>query len=91
MKTLTINDLSVTEQLDSKAMRAVRGGFGYPTSNYFNFMPISVDTSKNVKANQSINTLMEIQSANGNGSAFLDNVTTKIEPHVDARNTVNVY
>ncbi len=92
MKTLTIQDLSVTEQLDSKAMRAVRGGtFKYPTSNFVNIMPISFDASKTVKASQYIGTQLGIQSANGNDSAFLDHVTTKINPDVDAHNNVNVY
>jgi hypothetical protein len=43
MNTLMIKDLSITEQLDSNAMSAVRGGNGYgaPSSSYFNFMRLS--------------------------------------------------
>lgn len=90
MKTLTIKDLSHTEQLDGHAMRAVRGGYVFPTSNFFNFEPITVDTSKHVNASQSIASLMDVQVATGNGSAFLDNVTSNVNPSIDAKNTINV-
>jgi hypothetical protein len=90
MKTLIIKDLSLTEQLDSKAMRAVRGGYVFPTSNYFNFSPITIDASKHVNADQSIATLMNVQVETGNGSAFLDHVTSNVNPTVYASNTVNV-
>ena len=73
MNTLMIKDLSITEQLDSKAMSAVRGGTGYyPSSSYFNFMPVyAPNNSKTVDATQLINTTMNIQNANGNNAAFV--------------------
>jgi hypothetical protein len=91
MNTLMIKDLSVTEQLDRKAMSAVRGGYvPFPTSNYFNFMPISIDTSKHVTASQSNSTLVQIQASNGDGSAFQDNVHMNINPTVDNSNSITV-
>lgn len=90
MKTLMIKDLSHAEQLDGNAMRAVRGGFVFPTNNFLNFEPITVDTSKHVYADQSIASLMDVQVATGNGSAFLNNVTSNVNPSIDAKNTINV-
>ncbi|MFM0731877.1 hypothetical protein PQQ52_15455 [Paraburkholderia sediminicola] len=91
MNTLMIKDLSLTAQLDSKAMSAVRGGFG-PSSSYFNFMPVyAPNNSKAVDATQLISTTMNIQNANGNNAAFVAGVTTTIDPHVSSSNNINVY
>jgi hypothetical protein len=56
MNTLMIKDLSITEQLDSKAMSAVRGGNGFGSStSYYNFSPIyAPNNSKNVSGTQLI-------------------------------------
>ncbi|MFM0212591.1 hypothetical protein PQQ96_34945 [Paraburkholderia sediminicola] len=96
MNTLMIKDLSITAQLDSKAMSAVRGGlgYGYPSSSssVFNFTPVyAPNNSKNVDATQLINTSMNIQNANGNNAAFVAGVTTTIDPHVSSSNNINVY
>ncbi|HEY4299137.1 MAG TPA: hypothetical protein VGM85_21900 [Paraburkholderia sp.] len=93
MNTLMIKDLSITEQLDSKAMSAVRGGFvyGYPSSSYFNYAPTyAPNNSKKVDATQLINTTMDIQSANGNNAALVSGITTRIEPHVTSNNNIYV-
>ncbi|AXE95165.1 hypothetical protein ACOCG7_01675 [Paraburkholderia sp. DD10] len=90
MNALMIKDLSITEQLDSKAMSAVRGGFG-PSSSYFNFTPVyAPNNSKTVDATQLINTTMNIQSANGNNAAFVAGVSTTINPHVTSSNNIFV-
>ncbi|WP_244745712.1 hypothetical protein [Paraburkholderia terricola] len=90
MNALMIKDLSITEQLDSKAMSAVRGGFG-PSSSYFNFAPVyAPNNSKTVDATQLINTTMNIQSANGNNAAFVAGVSTTINPHVTSSNNIFV-
>jgi hypothetical protein len=96
MNTLMIKDLSVTAQLDSKAMSAVRGGlgygYGYPSSSVFTFMPVyAPNNSKNIDATQLISTSMNIRNANGNNSAFDAGVTTTIDPHVSSSNNINVY
>ncbi|MEZ0601008.1 hypothetical protein ACAX43_02440 [Paraburkholderia sp. IW21] len=91
MNTLMIKDLSITAQLDSKAMSAVRGGFGYPSS-YFNFNPVyAPNNSKQVTATQLISNEMNIQNANGNNAAFVAGVTTTIDPHVSSSNNITVY
>jgi hypothetical protein len=92
MNTLMIKDLSITEQLDSKAMSAVRGGYGYPSSSYFNFTPVyAPNNSKTVDATQLISTTLNIQNANGNNAAFVAGVTTTIDPHVNSSNNINVH
>ncbi|WP_027778145.1 hypothetical protein [Paraburkholderia caledonica] len=90
MNTLTIQDLSITEQLDSKAMSAVRGGTGlmYPSS-YVNFAPFfAPNNSKKVDATQLISTTINIQNGNCNNAAFVTDVSTKIDPHVTASNNI---
>ena len=96
MNTLMIKDLSITAQLDSKAMSAVRGGtgygYGYPSSSFFNFTPVyAPNNSKVVDATQLISTTMNIQNANGNNAAFVAGVTTTIDPHVTSSNNINVH
>ena len=91
MNTLMIKDLSIAEQLDSKAMSAVRGGngYGYPSSSYFSFAPVyAPNKSKTIDATQLISTTMNIQNANGNNAAFVADVTTTIDPHVTSSNNI---
>jgi hypothetical protein len=96
MNTLMIKDLSITEQLDSKAMRAVRGGlglgFGYPGStSYTNISPVfAPNNSKQVSATQLISNEMNIQNANGNNVAFATGLTSTINPCVTSSNNINV-
>jgi hypothetical protein len=88
MNTLTIKDLVVTEELDARAMSAVRGGsLPYmPGSNVLLF-----DDSKPVNATQLINQYLNISSANGNNVAFANDIHTTIAPHQVANNTINMY
>ncbi|RDK02791.1 hypothetical protein [Paraburkholderia lacunae] len=93
MNTLMIRDLSITEQLDGKAMRAVRGGFGYdyPFPSYFSFAPVyAPNNSKRVEATQLISTTLNIQNANGNNAAFNAGIDSNINPHVSASNNIYV-
>ncbi|RJF96043.1 hypothetical protein [Noviherbaspirillum saxi] len=89
MTTLIITDLSVTEQLDSRAMAAVRGGMykGAPfylgplfsaSKNDFQF-----DASQML--GQSQNTLVN----NGNNAAFVSGITSTVKPHQHGTNTIN--
>lgn len=89
MNTLMIKDLPLTEQLDRREMTAVRGGsVPYPSYSYFNYAPVSFDFSKYVAASQSNNTLLEVQAATGDNSAFLSNVNTTISPKVENNNNI---
>ena len=93
MNTLMIKDLSITEELDSKAMGAVRGGtgYGYPSSSYLNFMPVyAPNNSKTVDATQLINTTMYLQNANGNNAALVTGITTNMNPRIESSNNIYV-
>ncbi|HEX3379253.1 MAG TPA: hypothetical protein VHU21_05555 [Paraburkholderia sp.] len=86
MKTLMIKDLSVTEQLDSKAMQAVRGGFG--PSQYYSFAPVYAPTSvKNTTTTQAIATELNFQNANGNDVALAGDIKSNLNPVIFASNS----
>lgn len=90
MNTLTIKDLSITEQLDSKAMSAVRGGFG-PSTSYYNFSPVfAPNNSKKVDATQLINNELNLQNANGNNVAFASGIHSTVNPYVTTSNNIHV-
>ena len=85
MKTLMIKDLSVTEQLDSKAMQAVRGGFG--PSQYYSFAPVYAPTSvKNVSTTQEIANELNFQNANGNNVALAGGISSNLNPIIESSN-----
>jgi hypothetical protein len=93
MNTLMIKDLSITAQLDSKAMSAVRGGtgFGYPSSSYFNFSPVvAPNNSKQVSATQLISNELNLQNANGNNVAFAAGIDSSIVPCITSSNNIHV-
>ena len=85
MKTLNIKDLPVTEQLDRRAMSAVRGGSSY-------FVPV-FDISK---VSLSFNTQQMVQqdqktfNENGVNVAFADDIHSKVQPDQKAHNTSNI-
>ncbi|OLL28173.1 hypothetical protein BTH42_29000 [Burkholderia sp. SRS-W-2-2016] len=93
MNTLMIKDLSNTEQLDSKAMSAVRGGnaYCYPMPSFsYTYAPVCApNNSKTLTATQMINTAMNIQSANGNDSALTYGTTTNINPAIYSSNNID--
>ncbi|MFT4069947.1 hypothetical protein [Paraburkholderia sp.] len=89
MKTLMIKDLAVTEQLDSKAMRAVRGGFG--PSLYYNFSPVvAPNNSKTVTATQLISNELNLQNANGNNVALAAGITSSFDPLLQSNNNIHM-
>lgn len=92
MNTLTIKDLAITEQLDSRAMSAVRGGFGYcPSTSYFNFSPmVAPNNSKKVDATQLISNELNLQSANGNSVAFAAGIGSTVNPSLSTSNNIHV-
>jgi hypothetical protein len=89
MSALMIKDLSIAEQLDSKAMKAVRGGYvAYP---YFPSVKLDFDNSKTVDAQQLVNQGLSINNVSDNNNAFVSHLPTKITPTMTANNNVNVY
>ncbi|WP_109477730.1 hypothetical protein [Paraburkholderia sp. C35] len=90
MSALMIKDLSIAEQLDSKAMKAVRGGFlAYPyfPSSSFKF---DLDNSKTVDAQQLVNQGLSVNNVSGNNNAFVSHIPTTITPTMTANNNVHV-
>jgi hypothetical protein len=75
MKTLIIKDLARTEELDGKAMAAVRGGWSMNSPTYkvgnVSYAP-SYDAS--IHASQDMVQVQNVTNAVANGSAFLDGV-----------------
>jgi hypothetical protein len=88
MSALMIKDLSIAEQLDSKAMKAVRGGFvAFP---YFPSVKLSFDNSKTVDAQQLVNQGLSINNFSDNNIAFATDINTEIKPTMTANNNVTV-
>jgi hypothetical protein len=75
MKSLTIKDLARTEELDGKAMAAMRGGWSMHSPKYtigdVSYAP-SYDSS--IHATQNLAQMQNVTNAVANGSAFLDGV-----------------
>jgi hypothetical protein len=69
----------MSEELDSEAMSAVRGGYG-PSGSYCKFSPVfAPDNSKKIDATQLSNELNQ-QNANGNNVALAACITSKLNP-----------
>ncbi|WP_248322398.1 MULTISPECIES: hypothetical protein [unclassified Caballeronia] len=85
MKTLTILDIPLTEELDRRAMSAVRGG----TSFYFPGYDVSkVELSFDTQ--QFIGQTQNTQSQNGVNVAFGGNITAHVAPKQQATNTSTI-
>jgi hypothetical protein len=90
MNALIIKDLAITEQLDSKAMSAVRGGYGYSSSSFYDFSPVfAPNNSKKIDATQLINNELNLQNANGNNVAFASGISSKVNPYLSTSNNIN--
>jgi hypothetical protein len=75
MKTLTVQDLARTEQLDRPALSAVRGGTKM-SSPYYNFgnATYAPRYDASVHATQDLAQFQNVVNATANGSAFIDGV-----------------
>ena len=86
MNSLMIKDLAVTEELDSRAMSAVRGGtspFFFPSYD-FSKLDVNVDTQ------QLIGQTQNVSSANGNNAALVAGIHSNVKPVQEAHNTNTV-
>jgi hypothetical protein len=87
MNSLMIKDLAVTEELDSRAMSAVRGGTFY-------FPGYSVSkTDFTFNTQQLIGQTQNVINENGNNVAFATDIDSKVKPIQKANNsnTINVF
>ena len=85
MKSLMIKDLSVTEELDGRAMSAVRGG-NLP-GFWHGYSSTTTDLSFN--ATQLISQSQNTLNVNGNNVAFADHIDSTVKPVQKATNTIN--
>ena len=93
MNTLTIKDLDRAEQLDSAAMRAVRGGH----STYNMFAPsyhvgdytYAPTSDSSINAAQSLGQIQNVMTATANGSAFVDGVNVQNKVSQNGTNTIS--
>ena len=90
MKTLIINDLSRTEELSGKAMAAVHGGW---YGDYYPYYTPLFDDSKHdfsVAAQQSNQQSQTVNNNNGVNAAFVQGVTSTIQPAMASSNSLSV-
>ncbi|MFX1673937.1 hypothetical protein PWR63_16995 [Paraburkholderia sp. A2WS-5] len=88
MSKLMIADLSATQELDRRAMSAVRGGNLGLWPVYYPMPGVKVDTT-NFSAEQLIGQTNSIVSNTGNDVAFATNIKSTVNPVQNAHNTIN--
>lgn len=92
MKTLLIKDLSITAELDRKAMTSVVGGTsqGYTSYNGYSepFGSIS-KSSFSFDASQLLGQNQETLVNNGNNVAFASGITSTVKPDQTGTNNIN--
>ena len=75
MKTLTILDLALIEQLDPPTRAAVRGGWKMGSPSYsFSDPKYAPSYDSSIHATQNLVQMQDVVNATANGSAFLDGV-----------------
>ncbi|HEY0844477.1 MAG TPA: hypothetical protein VGE12_03870 [Noviherbaspirillum sp.] len=89
MATLKIDDLTVTEELDRKAMAAVRGGSKGVPSYYWGPMLSFEKNDFSFNASQMLGQNQQTVVNNGNNAAFVHGITANVNPHQDGKNTIN--
>jgi hypothetical protein len=89
MKTLIINDLTRTEDLDRSGMAAVRGGINIASMPWTS-TPYSPRFDSSVHADQSLMQMQNVQNLTANDSAFLScvDVTNKTKQY--GQNNIHV-
>ena len=100
MKALTIKDLSIATDLDSKALASVRGGTGYSMPSCYTPSYCSpsywggpqVDVMKNdfnFNASQQLGQSQNTVVNNGNNVAFASGITSTVTPTQNGHNSIN--
>jgi hypothetical protein len=92
MNTLKISDLTITAELDSSTMRAVRGGVAPGAATE---MPLLISSSAfkfgngaTISPSQVIHQGLSIENFNGMDSAFDTGVASVITPQQSANNSI---
>jgi hypothetical protein len=89
MKTLTIKDLSRTNELHRGAMAAVRGGHGTSQAPWFP-SPQPYKSGPSLDATQDLTQIQKVVNATANGSAFIDYVDVTNNTHQYGQNNILV-
>lgn len=89
MKTLIINDLARTQELDRGEMAAVRGGHGSAQTPWY---PMSEPkkSGPSLDATQDLGQLQKVVNATANGSAFIDCVDVSNDTRQYGQNNILV-
>lgn len=92
MTSLTIKDLTVAAELDSRAMGAVRGGmkaFAMPAffGPSFSFASNEFNFSASQGLGQEQNTVVN----NGNNAAFVSGITSNVSPVQNGSNNISLF
>jgi hypothetical protein len=89
MTTLMIKDLAVAEELDRKAMSAVRGGllvlpYVLPFASHY-------ESNSVFGASQTIGQVQNVLNNNGNNVAFAHGISSTVNPTQTADNSINFF
>ncbi len=92
MKTLMIQDLTTSVELDSKAMAAVAGGhFGLhrrpSRGGSLSLSVVDIDT-KSVIADQNLAQVMNVSTATGINTAFASDLTSNVQSLQEGSNNI---
>jgi hypothetical protein len=96
MQALTIKDLSVSSDLDAKAMSAVRGGSsgyaGMPGWFGQSYAPsLSLSSNEfNFAATQGLSQSQNTMVNNGNNVAFASGITSNVNPTQNGSNNIHL-
>lgn len=89
MTTLTIKDLARTEQLDSRAMAGVRGGWSmYSTAWKPGDLSYAPSYDSSISATQNLLQQQSVTTATANGAAFVHGVHVDSNVHQNGQNTI---
>ncbi|WP_420473668.1 hypothetical protein [Noviherbaspirillum sp. ST9] len=89
MTTLSIKDLSITEELDAKGMAAVRGGCSYCPPKVDMPKLYGKPTNLSFDASQMIGQSQNVENNNGNNVAFASGITSTVSPTQTGNNNIN--
>ncbi|MEC4721275.1 hypothetical protein RY831_19090 [Noviherbaspirillum sp. CPCC 100848] len=91
MKALSIKDLSLTSELDARAMTSVRGGTGYAKMPSLFVGPLASFSRHelNFGAGQLLGQEQNTLVNNGNNVAFASGIKSNVNPTQTGKNTIN--
>jgi hypothetical protein len=94
MKSLTIEDLAHSEQLDRSSMAAVRGGLNLAMQSKQQVYPMAPSSSpsfdSSIHATQDLRQIQQVLSETGDGSAFLDGISASNKTSQFGQNNIVV-